>query len=217
MSRRHRRRRGYTVVELMMALTVLAIGVTGIIAMQKVTLNSNRDAKSFAIAAQIAQAWVDQLSIDAVQWNYPSQSRLGVSDLTDTTWLSRVGSSGSASSGWFLPAYSTTQRFGGAFDALGNPVSDYSQAVFCTHVRLQWLSPDGAVVSSPTSTTGNGLIRTEVRVFWLKSPGTSPATTDGFCPSSMINDVGWATTVGRAVDRYQFVYQASAVRQNTGA
>lgn len=210
------RERGYTVVELMMALAVLAIGVTGVIAMQKVTLAANRDAKSFAIATQIAQAWQDQLSVDAVQWNYPSQSQQGVSDLTDTMWLSRVGTSGTTPSGWFLPAYSATQRFGGAFDALGNPVSDYSQAAFCAHVRLQWLSPDGAQVSSPSSTTGNGLIRTEVRVFWLKDAGTAPATTDGFCPAGMVNDVAWATTVGRAVDRYQFVYQTSAVRQNTG-
>ena len=62
--------RGYTIVELMMAITVLAIGVSGIIAMQKITVASNLHAKKLAIATQIARAWQDRLAVDASLWNH---------------------------------------------------------------------------------------------------------------------------------------------------
>ena len=46
------RSRGYTVIELLMALTVLALGASGVVAMQRVTLESNRYAKNLAIATR---------------------------------------------------------------------------------------------------------------------------------------------------------------------
>ena len=42
---RRRAQRGYTIVELVMSLAVLAIGASGVIAMQKVAVASNRHAK----------------------------------------------------------------------------------------------------------------------------------------------------------------------------
>ena len=51
------RTRGYTVVELMMALAVFATGVTGIVAMQRATVSSNRLAKNMTIATGVAQAY----------------------------------------------------------------------------------------------------------------------------------------------------------------
>ena len=56
------RARGYTMVELMMALGILAIGVSGIIAMHKVTVAANQHAKNLAVASHIAQAWQEQLA-----------------------------------------------------------------------------------------------------------------------------------------------------------
>jgi hypothetical protein len=129
-------------------------------------------------------------------------------------WLNRAAGSATGS-GWFLPAYSASRLFGGGFDALGRPVAAYADAVFCTHLRLTWLAPDGVTVAATNGVAaGNGLVRVEIRVFWLLNPNSEPVTTAGLCPVAAINDNTWANQVGAAVDRYGFVYQATAVRQN---
>lgn len=195
--------RGYTFVELLMSLSILTIGVGGVVAMQKVTVTSNQHAKNLALATAVSQAWVDELNADAVQWNHPSAER-ATSDLaSDTTWLGAV--QGQAQD-WFLPSYSDARSFGPGFDAQGAPVDTTdddaaANARFCTHLRLSWLYPEA------TPVVGNGLIRIEVRVFWLREGQPSLGGVD-LC-SSAVADVGAAT------DRYHFVYAVSAARQNT--
>ena len=66
---KHGAARGYTIVELLMSLTVLALGTTGVIAMQKVTVVSNSHAKNLAVATGIAAAWADALTADGSIWN----------------------------------------------------------------------------------------------------------------------------------------------------
>jgi prepilin-type N-terminal cleavage/methylation domain-containing protein len=193
-------RRGYTMVELLMAITIFAIGVSGIISMQKVVATSNQSAKRLAIATHIAQAWQEQLAADASAWNHPSPNN-ATPDIGEPAWLNVVASSPDV---WVMPDWVPDRNFGPAFDGLGevvDPTSNLPQAQFCAHIRLTWLYPD---------TAGNGLIRTEVRVFWLREdmggtvnalqlcdPNTDPALIEG------------------ASDRYHFVYETSAVRQNT--
>ncbi len=196
MSARVSRRRGYTAVELLMAISIFAIGVSGIIAMQKVTVGANKHARDLAIATHIAQAWLEQLSADAAAWNHPSAQNTA-SDLNQTTWLQQVGG------GWVRPAYSATREFGAGFDALGNPVSDVNpgDAVFCSHVRMTWLYPEAS---------GNGLIRTEVRVFWLRDGQGAPVGNQPICdPATAV-----AAVEGAGL-KYHFVHQASAAKQNT--
>lgn len=192
--------RGYTIVELMMALAVLAIGVTGIAAMQKVTAMANRHAKNLSIANHIAQAWQEQLAADAGSWNHPSV-RNPTSDLNDTVWLKQIAVDEGT---WFRPAYDSDLRFGPAFDALGNVTAIPAQAVFCTHVRLRWLYRD----NQPT--IGNGLIRAEVRVFWRRE-GEPHVVESPFCGG----DGESAELIGDSFDSYHFVYDSSAVRQHT--
>jgi len=203
--------RGYTIVELMMALTILAIGVSGIIAMEKITVVANRDAKSLALASHIAEAWQEQLAADASQWNHPSEKQHQRDLDTDTTWLRDVDSSPGQ---WIRPKWSNRLYFGAAFDGMGNPISEggggngggstnLAQAQFCTNIRLSWLYPD---------TAGNGLIRTEVRVFWVR--GGMGGTVNG----KSVCDPGTSTTsIGKAATRYHFVYQTTAVKQQTAS
>ena len=93
---RGRGRRGYTVIEVMIALTLLAVGTSGVIAMQKVTAIANRDARCLVVATQIARSWIERLRADATQWNHPSAIDVN-SDLADTRWLKSV------SGVWFRP------------------------------------------------------------------------------------------------------------------
>jgi prepilin-type N-terminal cleavage/methylation domain-containing protein len=196
--------RGYTIVELMMAISIFAIGVTGVISMQRVTIMANQHARALAVAAHIAQAWQEELTTDAVQWNHPS-STVGASDIGETIWLGEIADHND----WFQPDYDDDRKFGPAFDALGNPVNSAAQAVFCTHIRLSWL------YSETTPIKGNGLIRAEVRVFWLRD-GEGHFGAEPFCGGT--TDI--AKVLGRSGDdgeahRYHFVYKTSAIRQNT--
>jgi prepilin-type N-terminal cleavage/methylation domain-containing protein len=196
-------RRGYTIVELMMAIAVLAIGVTGIISMQKVTMVANSHARDLAVANQIAGAWLDHLATDAMYWNRPS--RAGEATNRDQTkWLG----DGNVTGAWFQPAYDDgdgSMLFGPAFDALGNPLpaSEVAQAVYCTHVRLSWLFNENGAMA------GNGLIRAEVRVFWLREGG--PGLLNGAAVCATTNT---PAAIGAAIENFHFVYQTGAVRQN---
>jgi type IV pilus assembly protein PilV len=199
-----RRLRGYTAVELLMAIAVLAIGVSGIIAMQKITVASNHHSRNLALATQIARAWQDQLATDALQWNHPSPSQPNI-DLNETSWLASVGATSGNGSGWLRPTWDIARDFGPAFDALGNPIDlvgegDIQQARFCVDLRLSWLFPP---------VQGNGLIRSEVRVFWPRSGGLVGVPLD-FCDGS----TNPPAQVSADTSNYHFVYLTTSIKQN---
>jgi type IV pilus assembly protein PilV len=189
--------RGYTVIEVMIALTLLAVGASGVIAMQKVTAIANRDAKTLVVANQVARTWMERLRADATQWNHPSPID-PASDLNDTRWLKNVNGI------WFRP---TDDVVGSpSADALGNDVrdTDLASAIFCTNVRLTWLYGSAAASNPPF------LMRAEVRVYWLRAGGGGNVEA-----GKTICDAGVdITKVGAAVDRYHFVYLTSAIAQN---
>lgn len=187
--------RGYTVVELLLSLALFTVGVTGIIAMQKVTVVSNQHAKNLAIATNIAEAWLDQLSADATVWT---------ADLTKTTWA-KVGVEDSLNGNWFLPEYSEARAFGRAFDALGAPLPDdeVESARFCTQLRLTSLY---GAAGGNGRLAGNGLIRAEVRVFWLRDGAT--AVENACTQSDTAEEVG-------ASPSYHRVYKVTAIRQHS--
>jgi type IV pilus assembly protein PilV len=194
-----RSKRGYTAVELLMAISIFGIGVSGIIAMEKVTSVSNAHAKNLAIASHIAESWLDMLASDATTWTAPGQ--VGAAGLiSSTTWLNAVVSNANTANSWTLPNYSNTLSFGPSFDALGDPIAPGSTTpvAFCSHLRLSWLY-------QPTS-SGNGLIRAEVRVFWLK---------DGQSFAQSMCTTGQVANVGAATDAFHFVQKITAIRENS--
>jgi len=196
-----RRTRGYTAVELMMALGLFAVGVSGIIAMQKLTIVSNQHAKNLAIATHIAQAWLDQLSADSTLWTETA-------GINATRWV--VNANGSTDGVWQLPTWDAGRDFGAAFDALGAPVQAAANARFCTHVRLTTLFAEtGGLVGGRQTLANNGLARAEVRVFWLR---------DGAAPiANACTQQGTITAVADATDVYHRVVKVSAVRQHGSA
>ncbi len=183
--------RGYTIVELMMAIAVFAIGVSGIIAMQKVAAAANQHSRALSLATNIAQTWQDQLNADASLYTRSN-------GFINTVWLAPLATSAQAA--WFRPAYNTNLAIGAAFDGLGQPLTDVAdqvaQAQFCVHLRLTRLYP-----TSP----GIDVIRTEIRVIWPRTEGTMSAA---FCATSTN-----VTTVADDTIDYHSLYQVSAVRQ----
>jgi Tfp pilus assembly protein PilV len=189
--KRRSRARGYTVVELMMALGVFTMGAVGVFAMQRITLNSNQHAKNLTLASGIAQAWLGQLSADASLW------RSGGTE-SGTDWLKSVIA---APDTWQLPtdnaALIDSRGFGRAFNVRGEAVAPTDNPVFCVHIRLTplFIAP-----------AGNGLTRTDVRVFWPRE-GVAPVAGD-------CTNAGTIDEVASSLDRYHFVYRTGAVRQN---
>jgi hypothetical protein len=139
------------------------------------------------VANGIAQAWLDQLSVDSSTW----QTGLG-----QTVWLQSINSAGMNGT-WQLPPQSNaaTRNFGPTFNLFGEPNATATD--YCAHIRLTWLD-NGA---------GTGSIRTDVRVFWPRDDGARVA---GDCVNAGATTV---TNVGNAVNDYFFVYHTGAVAQ----
>jgi type IV pilus assembly protein PilV len=193
LSRTLARSRGYTVVELMMALAIFAIGFTGIAAMQNVTASSNAHAKNIAVATQLARSWQDKLAMDALKWG-----GLQGWALTNTRWLGQADAQNNV---WHVPLNDAAVTFGPATDARGEFV-DFTTAgnnvVFCTHIRLTRLIP----------TANMGLIRSEVRVFWPKGP-VAWSTGANYCTTNAAD----IAAVGAATTNFHFVYETTAIRE----
>lgn len=186
-ARTNRRSRGYTVVEVMMALTVLAIGSTGVIAMQKTTLLGNTNARNLATATAVATTWAERLRTDGMQWT----STNGVSNLAATRWLSGAIPSPAVAL-WFSPVEMAT--FGSPrADILGADIyaAETEAQAFCTELRLtSFPVPAG---------TSPHLIRAEIRVFWSRDG--DPVACD-------------TPNVETLYGRYGFVYVTTAIHQN---
>ena len=192
-------RRGYTVIEVMIAIALLGIASSGIIALQKVTAIGNLRAKSLSTADQIARTWIERLHGDATAWNYPSPSAPGVvSNINQTVWLANANTNANA---WFRPA--ENPRGTAAFDVLGNDIPDANaaNAAYCANVRLAWLYP-------------NTLIRADVRVFWLREGGAGPVGGTPFCSPNA--PIGVFDVPGNLpVARFHAVYLSASIAQNT--
>jgi len=181
------RTRGYTAVELVMAIGIFAVGITGVASMQSVTAGANRQARAVATATAFAQSWQDYLAIDALKWTQAQP-------ITNTTTLSEATATGVVGA-WMLPT--GVAGFGPGADAVGGYVdhtTNADDAIFCAHIRLTPLIEDTG------TTLGGGMLRSEVRVFWPK-PGAAWNGGDAYCdPAADIANIGAAT------DSFNFVY-----------
>jgi hypothetical protein len=198
------RSRGTTVIEVMMALAMLAIGASGIIAMQKITIVANRDAKNLEVANEIARTWIERLRGDAMVWNHPSPVN-ATSDITDTVWLNgNIKDPGAAA--WFRP-WNQSATLYGVHDALGRDDTTATAATmpegpFCVNIRLTWIRP-------------NVSVRGEVRVYWLRqgignwSVPSVPASP--LCGADPKNP----PSIQYETQTYHFVHLATEIRQNT--
>lgn len=210
---------GYTVVELMMATSIFAVGVTGVVAMQISTASSNMHAKNVAVATALARSWQERLAMEATLWGQGSSwaTAANAYGLNNTTWIQPAlgGNAGT----WIIPGVDTTIGFGPGADAQGrfiNTVATAGAAYFCTHIRL-----------TPIITLdGSGLVRAEVRVFWPSGPidfdgnycVNADQTVVGQVGASFIGGSPGAGTFATAPatgtnNQFHFVYKTSAIRE----
>jgi Tfp pilus assembly protein PilV len=193
--RRRRRRKnaaGYTIMEMMLALALLIVGVVGIVSMEKTAIVTNSHAKSLAVAQRIAQSWSTQLQMDSNSWR-ATFNAAGMLEAPTGTWQ--------------RPAFKTG-RVGAAFDSRGTPLTDsaadLAQARFCVNTRLSWLYNNTVVA-------GNGVVRAEIRVYWLREGQGVLTPAAGLCPANP--NAAEMAALGQAISNYHFIYQTVGVRQ----
>jgi prepilin-type N-terminal cleavage/methylation domain-containing protein len=192
-----RNQRGYTAVEVLSALTLLAIGASGVIGMQRVTLQGSEDARRWDVGTNITNEWLSRLQRDSTQWTepYPGKETLNIST---TKWLKQVGS---CFPNWCSPpAAVPAAGMTGSFDIFGRDLLvGTGGATYCAQYRLEWISSPGA--AAPFSQFA--LMRAEVRVFWARLE-LNPVTE---CANAT-PDAANADTL------YHFVYATTAIREN---
>jgi prepilin-type N-terminal cleavage/methylation domain-containing protein len=200
------KQRGYTAVEVMLAIAILAVGAAGVMSMQKASIQGNADARKLDMANAIAREWVERLRRDATTWTLPNESFPTTHNWdTNTVFISQLAAVGSISK-YAYPSANANAQWDGysrAFDMLGRDIAptggstQFPGAVFCTQVKLDWLSQDE-------------MLRATVRVFWLQGLYTSPA--GDFC------NVDGATagypSGANANAVFHFLYVTTAIRRN---
>ncbi len=188
----------YTVMEVIMALGVLSVGATGVIALQKAAVIGNVKARDLATASAIATSWIERLRVDSLRWKKQFN---GSSSIASTQWLNVVGNDFPAVAGqegqWLRPTVLANYR--PEANVQGRDVitvAATNPTAFCTNVRLTQLA--------------DNLIRAEVRVFWLRRKGGGTIGAKPLCD----NDPAYLLAVESARDRYHFVYMTTGILRN---
>ena len=192
--------RGYSIIEVMMALGILAVGTTGVIALQKVSLVGNSNARVADAARLVAGTWIERLKTDALTWNDP----MGISDVATTRWLKVAGvynpQNPPNANNWVL-APEIVNWSSPVADIHGADVfdPDSNAGVFCTHLQLS------RAVEKRYSLGGLVhpiAIRAVVRVVWRRD--LSPM---GECRTAV------PANIEANDDRYGFYYITTMVGQ----
>ncbi len=181
-----------------MALTLLAVGTAGVVAMEQAAIGGNFDARRLDVATSVLRLWTERLRNDGAMWTLPNAKNPATNNLATAAPLLANAATDPAAAVWTLPVAreGDTLPLMPQLDLLGRDVlsSDTTTpVVYCVQTRQTWL-------------VLNNLIRVEVRVFW---PRGNEAMTD--CASNPA--AGWAT-LPTTVEKYHFIYGVTAIRRN---
>ena len=198
-------RAGYTMVEVMMGLAILAVGATGIISLQQFAVTGSQNSRAAVTAANVASTWVERLRTEAIDWNNPDNSDLSTMAGTYLKVLIQPTNVPNTAVGKWVNLPDNAQTVLGENASAAVP----DDAAFCTHFRGTWLGPAG------TTDT----LRVELRTFWAKSGRSVDAecalAADGF--DTALNDANTNVTVGtlaRNRGEYGVLYLTTIVRRN---
>jgi prepilin-type N-terminal cleavage/methylation domain-containing protein len=186
--------RGFTAIEVLIAMTIMFIGTAAVMTMQKTSIQGNLDARKADVASSIARTWVERIRHESMRWTQPSASQA-------TSNLSNVpGLNNHLDGKWFRPTDDmiagqganpgTVETMSYAFDILGR---DLAQAdITSTNVQFVAEARITPLLSQATSDGGTlGLLyRIDVRVVWPRGIQTVPnAATAGILATD-----GWSFT-----------------------
>jgi type IV pilus assembly protein PilV len=216
--------RAYTFVEVMISMAVFSIGAAGVIAMQRVAVQSNVDARMFDVANSIARQWVERVKVDASRWTIPNRDDDGTSCTASATAAGCYESSLliAPTSAWRFPNdYAATLGWREAADILGHDVGPTSDdAAFCTQIKVQILDASSKTADMKCSVPTSGgaslggcipnVVQVDVRVYWPRKLGD--AYSEGCNDTQPTADITPDTANSRA---YHYVYATTAIRKTS--
>lgn len=158
--------RGFTAVEVLVAMTLFAIGAAGVIGMQRATVQGGEDARRLDTATNIAHEWVGRLQRDATLWNQPSALNPNVNNINLTTWAKDVNTAACNPPSFCTPQPDPVSApgFSYAFDMFGRDiVPSANTARYCVQYRMWWGRPPGSVPFNEEMS-----VQVDIRVFWSR-------------------------------------------------
>ncbi|HSY24723.1 MAG TPA: prepilin-type N-terminal cleavage/methylation domain-containing protein [Polyangiaceae bacterium] len=188
--------RGFTVIEILIAMTLMMIGAAAVMTMQKTAIQANLEARKTDVANSIARMWVERLRRDAMQWTYvpgngsASTITSNAALITQTAWTFPT-----AEQNLNNPPAPTMSP---GFDILGRDLASSDTGTysnFCVNIQI-----------TPLTTTTPALLRADVRVFWPRGISGAPPS---FCS---VVDQGLAT--GTDTQLYHSIYVTTALSVN---
>jgi prepilin-type N-terminal cleavage/methylation domain-containing protein len=208
--------RGYTAVEVLVAMTLFAIGAAGVISMQAMAVTTNAEARRVDVANGIARGWIERLRRDATLWTLPSISNPGANNMANAKLLTAAITADNSANTWVYVdntnGYQATSRSGNvdglspAFDTLGRDLAADETASFfyCVEIRADWIGP-----RTPRNT--NEAMFAQVRVWWPRASITGSSSIPGTACDTTRRG---AAAGANALDYFSFVYAATALRKN---
>jgi type II secretory pathway pseudopilin PulG len=188
--------RGFTVIEVLIAMTLMMIGAAAVITMQKTAIQANLEARKTDVANSIARMWVERLRRDAMQWTYvPGNGSASTITSATAALITQTA--------WTFPTAEQNLNnppaptMSAGFDILGRDLGSDTgtYANFCVNIQI-----------TPLTTTTPPLLRADVRVFWPRGISGAPPS---FCT---IVDQGLAT--GTNTQLYHSIYVTTALSVN---
>ena len=196
--------KGFTLIEVMVALGVMTISAMALMAMQGQASRANAHARDMTTAAQIAQTVIERLKLDGLAW----RSLTAPGDVSATTWLNLTGQGTPGDFRTFPPMTFTR---GGSTVTLSNAFNQFGEDVvvagasgpvlasvkFCASMRLNWIY------------NTNRALRADVRVWWTKEVPTRAILDDfGGCADNNTE----LLPGGTLFDSYHTVYLSTVIR-----
>ena len=149
-------RRGFTILEVMIALIVMSIGLVALYSLQIVAIDGNVTAQEFTQATGLAERWVEKLRRDSISWT--NGANLPASLRRQSEWLDA------------FPGEMTNKDL--LTRGMGRDILDPR---FCIKYRA---------TSVPPADPDPKVMRVDVRVLWPRRDSSLEAYLD--CPAPMM-------------------------------
>ncbi len=222
---RSARRAGFTMIEVMMGLAILAVGAAAVIALLKFTLLGTLDGRHVANASLVTSSYIERMRTASIAWN--DVNNIDVADMDGIAPDSPVPGFGTAAAaamatpgvpGPWIYFGGTADNARATLDGLPAAAGG-ANAAYCTHIRITWTSrpmPNNAV--TPPLPAGD-IFRVELRTLWARSGRSigpdcdaAPATfTTLFALPTNTASIAGAT---RKRSEYGVVYLATFIRRS---
>ncbi len=193
MRARMKRQRGFSLIEVMVAVAIMTVGATGLVMMQGATTRGNIVAQEQTIAVNIAQTWVERLKRESQNWSAAGGLITpNLSQGAGTPYLAQPTLAGESA----------------LFTSMGVDTSTASEVKY--HVRLV-----NTVVHQEAGLPD--AVRVDVTVYWFREvpnandPTIATLAPSGYVPTALLDDALLNSDLTRKV------YASVVLRPNGGA